>query len=533
VSKGVGGGLNGDPLRYTPRAVCPPTHPPTQPTRPCVRVPWGGRVSFLEIYNDRLIDLLAGSASATAAAGTGSGGADDGFPSAGSVSPRRPFTTTLHPVSMLLSRGDGSGGGDGARSVGTGNPPLHVAEDAKGRVVVRGLSCPIAGSLPDALDLLSVGQANRAIAEHALNKASTRSHCIFTLYVEQPMVVDPKTGKLTPLAAHIQALAAASGGDGGGGEDGEDGEGAGAGVSLDNVKTVLVTSKLHLVDLAGSERIEKSESVAVMAKEATAINKSLTFLEQVVVALTERDRSHVPYRSSKLTHVLKDAFTHGRTRLIAAVWPSSAHVDETMSTMRFAMRMMLVKVRGGGGEGGEGVAGVGSGCVALVDGHRRWPRPRAPRQRCAARAVPWLGHRRLQPLSLRVFVRRWRLGAGVEACHDVVPASRLHLQLHSRACVMSAIGWTVRPPPAPSITPALVLPARKITPSPPPLHPPPPPPPPPGCRPPPSARLRARRCRRRSGSGWWRCTSVRSRSCDRSWRCTTPWSAARASRTRP
>ena len=39
------------------------------------------------------------------------------------------------------------------------------------------------------------------------------------------------------------------------------------------------------------------------------INKSLTFLEQMVIALGAKEngtRDHVPYRSSKLTHLLKD-----------------------------------------------------------------------------------------------------------------------------------------------------------------------------------------------------------------------------------
>ena len=67
-------------------------------------------------------------------------------------------------------------------------------------------------------------------------------------------------------------------------------------------------SKLHLVDLAGSERSDKtgtSVGNSVMSKEANYINKSLSYLEQVVIALTNKD-NHVPYRQSKLTYFLKD-----------------------------------------------------------------------------------------------------------------------------------------------------------------------------------------------------------------------------------
>jgi kinesin family member 6/9 len=78
-------------------------------------------------------------------------------------------------------------------------------------------------------------------------------------------------------------------------------------------------SKLHLVDLAGSERLEKTGSSGGVAKEATHINKSLSFLEQVVLSLTKksqapvgggtmrREHSVVAYRQSKLTYILKDS----------------------------------------------------------------------------------------------------------------------------------------------------------------------------------------------------------------------------------
>ena len=38
---------------------------------------------------------------------------------------------------------------------------------------------------------------------------------------------------------------------------------------------------MHLVDLAGSERVKKTRSEGMTLKEASYINKSLTFLEQV------------------------------------------------------------------------------------------------------------------------------------------------------------------------------------------------------------------------------------------------------------
>jgi kinesin family protein 6/9 len=67
-------------------------------------------------------------------------------------------------------------------------------------------------------------------------------------------------------------------------------------------------SKLHLVDLAGSERVSKTNSSGTILSEATHINSSLFFLEMVIVALYEKatkGRTHVPYRNSLMTSVLR------------------------------------------------------------------------------------------------------------------------------------------------------------------------------------------------------------------------------------
>lgn len=91
-------------------------------------------------------------------------------------------------------------------------------------------------------------------------------------------------------------------------------------------------SKLNLVDLAGSERLGKTQSYGDTQTEAMYINKSLTFLEQVVIALGDTHREHVPYRQSKLTHVLKDSLG-GRSNmlLIANVWGEAEQIEETVS----------------------------------------------------------------------------------------------------------------------------------------------------------------------------------------------------------
>jgi kinesin family protein 6/9 len=185
-------------------------------------------------------------------------------------------------------------------SVAEQSGDLAIVEEKDGRgITVRGLSMPVASSEEEALHIFFEGDTNRHVAEHALNKGSTRSHCVFTIYVECRSRVESSEK--------------------------------------------VIFSKLHLVDLAGSERVKKSGSEGQILKEATYINKSLTFLEQVVHALGNRHRDHVPYRQSKLTYMLKDSLGGNcKTSMIANVWPEASMIEETASTLRFATRMMRV-----------------------------------------------------------------------------------------------------------------------------------------------------------------------------------------------
>lgn len=258
------------------------------------------RVSYLEVYNEHLVDLLA----------------DSGGPGGG------PHAA----AGASFGHTNSSSGGD--------REELAIQENRRGQTFIRGLTRPVVASEEQALELLFRGDTNRSIAEHCLNAASTRSHCILTVYVER------RRGSAAAFP----------------GEDDED-EG-----SKDEGHEV-VYSKLNLVDLAGSERMKKTLTAGSTLREALHINKSLSFLEQVVLALGDKKRQHVPFRQSTLTNLLKDSLGGNcRTVLVACVWPAPAHADQTAATLRFATRMMRVKtrpvvnvaaLRSGGGGGGR------------------------------------------------------------------------------------------------------------------------------------------------------------------------------------
>uniref|UniRef100_A0A2R9BL50 Kinesin-like protein n=1 Tax=Pan paniscus TaxID=9597 RepID=A0A2R9BL50_PANPA len=140
-------------------------------------------------------------------------------------------------------------------------PKVTILEDPDQNIHLKNLTLHLATTEEEALNLLFLGDTNRMIAETPMNQASTRSHCIFTIHLSSK----------EPGSATVRH------------------------------------AKLHLVDLAGSERVAKTGVGGHLLTEAKYINLSLHYLEQVIIALSEKHRSHIPYRNSMMTSVLRDS----------------------------------------------------------------------------------------------------------------------------------------------------------------------------------------------------------------------------------
>jgi kinesin family protein 5 len=79
-------------------------------------------------------------------------------------------------------------------------------------------------------------------------------------------------------------------------------------------------------------------------EEAKNINKSLTTLGKVIVALTDKKVSHIPYRESKLTRILSESLGgNSKTLLIITCSPHPYNDSETLSTLRFGARARNIK----------------------------------------------------------------------------------------------------------------------------------------------------------------------------------------------
>ncbi|KAK3146070.1 hypothetical protein QOZ80_3BG0261250 [Eleusine coracana subsp. coracana] len=180
---------------------------------------------------------------------------------------------------------------------------LHIREDAKKGVHVENLTEHEVSNAREAMQQLIEGAANRKVAATNMNRASSRSHSVFTCLIES---------KWESQGINHHRF-----------------------------------SRLNLVDLAGSERQKSSGAEGERLKEATNINKSLSTLGLVItnlIAVSNKKSHHVPYRDSKLTFLLQDSLGgNSKTTIIANISPSSCCAAETLSTLKFAQRAKYIR----------------------------------------------------------------------------------------------------------------------------------------------------------------------------------------------
>ena len=170
---------------------------------------------------------------------------------------------------------------------------LEIRDDGH-EVFVAGLTEVEVPSLSTLMSVIEKGNRHREVRGTEMNQGSSRSHSILQISLKQQ--VRPNSHSFS-------------------------------------------TSKLNLVDLAGSERFPEQEVGSDRISELTSINSSLSALATVVASLTDRHKTHIPYRDSKLTHILQDSLGGNcSTTFIVTVSPSEMSAEESISTLKFADR---------------------------------------------------------------------------------------------------------------------------------------------------------------------------------------------------
>ncbi|KAK4439065.1 Kinesin-like protein KIN-14Q [Sesamum alatum] len=175
---------------------------------------------------------------------------------------------------------------------------LEIKQVGEGGHHVPGLVEAHVNNVSEVWEVLRTGSNGRAVGSTNANEHSSRSHCIYCVMVKGDNLLN---GECT-------------------------------------------RSKLWLVDLAGSERIAKTEVQGERLKETQNINRSLSALGDVISALATRS-PHIPFRNSKLTHLLQDSLGgDSKTLMFVHISPNENDLTETLCSLNFASRVRGIEL---------------------------------------------------------------------------------------------------------------------------------------------------------------------------------------------
>ncbi|XP_031481907.1 kinesin-like protein KIN-14R [Nymphaea colorata] len=175
---------------------------------------------------------------------------------------------------------------------------LEVRQEAEGVHHVPGVVEAKVNNIQEVWKVFQCGSNARAVGSNNVNEHSSRSHCMICITVRAKSLMNGECTK----------------------------------------------SKLWLVDLAGSERLAKTDARGERLNEAKNINRSLSALGDVISALATKS-SHVPFRNSKLTHLLQDSLGgDSKTLMFVQISPSDKDLGETLSSLSFAARVRGVEL---------------------------------------------------------------------------------------------------------------------------------------------------------------------------------------------
>lgn len=252
-------------------------------------------MSYLEIYNEQIYDLL---------------------PDKAKAAPRRPCD---------------------------GPPALKLRESRRGRIFVRGLAKHPVSNVHQGLELAQEAKNNRHTASNNINANSSRSHSICQLEIAHfyggGTVAQSDTDTVSEYDTDDDSSVCSK-------------SSSGSRKSAKRNSTII-----WIVDLAGSERSKRTGMAHTRhQKEAALINASLMNLMRCLREMLNHQPKKrgaatkggvVPFRESKLTHMFMNHLTGpsaSRTCMVVNVNPAADDFDETSHVLAYASTARNVKI---------------------------------------------------------------------------------------------------------------------------------------------------------------------------------------------
>ncbi|XP_035879961.1 kinesin-like protein KIF6 isoform X3 [Phyllostomus discolor] len=113
--------------------------------------------------------------------------------------------------------------------------------------------------------------------------------------------------------------------------------------SLEDLPKVTILEdpdqNIHLKNLSLHQATTEEEALNLLF-----LGDTNRMIAEVIIALSEKHRSHIPYRNSMMTSILRDSLGGNcMTTMIATLSLEKRNIDESISTCRFAQRVALIK----------------------------------------------------------------------------------------------------------------------------------------------------------------------------------------------
>jgi hypothetical protein len=304
-------------------------------------------VSYVQVLNDAVLDLL-GEASGAAA---GAGATVDAPPSPAAAANNLPTVT--------------------------------LRETKEGEIVLEGAADIAVATRQEVLALLALGNARRATAPHLLNAESSRSHAVLTLTMIQKARLGLASGARVPrelraLRSKLRLVDLA--GSERSKQTGSKGARFAEGVAINrgllalgNVINALAADGDGVGGGGGGGGAPSPAAVAAAGARRRGKQRQQEAPQstQAQQQQQQQQQPHIPYRDSKLTRLLQDSLGgNSETLLVACVAPSLAALDQSRSTLRYASRARRIRNRlslGSVAAGNTSGSGGGSGLSAVEE----------------------------------------------------------------------------------------------------------------------------------------------------------------------